>query len=103
MNPNRQEAGRAGGLATAMRHDMRAIGRLGGRPRLQPISELRQQSASKAKEKEEVLHASPSTLANLRRLWLQKRSGGSLDRLPPEGGVLGTPDRPRVQKHNPTT
>lgn len=48
-----------------------------GRPRLPTLVELGQRSASEEKEKEEVLHVRPSTLPNLKRLWLRNRNGGS--------------------------
>ena len=40
-NPAKQRAGRLGGLMTASRHDMREIGRKGGRPRALTLQEMR--------------------------------------------------------------
>lgn len=41
LNPAKQRAGRLGGLMTASRHDMREIGRKGGRPRALTLKEMR--------------------------------------------------------------
>lgn len=75
MNIKRQDAGRVGGLQTALRYGsegMSARGRLGGRPPLLTIENIRQQSASEVqnKETEGVL---PTGLKELKGLFAARK------------------------------
>lgn len=78
-NEKRQRAGRMGGLQTYLRYGkegMSAIGKLGGRPRLPSLSDLRQQLAPVVPRLNNTKGGKlPNSLKGLKELWdLRQRS-----------------------------
>jgi len=68
----KREAGRIGGLRTLERYGregMAARGRMGGRPRLATLDEIRQKQSLKTQNKYEGGKDAPGDLRELKRLW----------------------------------
>jgi hypothetical protein len=83
---NKREAGQLGGITTLTTHGRSFysdIGKLGGRPRLLTMTEVRQQSAPSPNDKKEA--RLPTSLRNLKVLYqLQMKT---------KGEVLASPGR----------
>lgn len=76
---NKREAGRLGGITTRLRagpDGMSERGKLGGRPQLLSLTEVKgQQSASSLPNEKEV--GLPTSLKELKMLYAQKNMGGA--------------------------
>jgi len=77
ISRKKSDAGRIGGLQTYLKHGrahMAAMGRLGGRPRLATLEEIRESQRTEEKENEDRRKDTARlSLKHLRELWRSSR------------------------------